>query len=111
MQSQKAKKDRTPFSPPTDHSAENAGYILWKGTKIVMFYTNDLKGTTTNPLSPGTSEEALKFVHGLVKLYRWTGDELLQRTEFFVPAPIVAYHMYMNSVDCMDQCQSTNPTW
>ena len=39
-----------------------------------------------------------------------TGTELLHRSTFMVPAPIVAYNQSMNSVDCMDQRRAVNPT-
>ncbi len=35
---------------------------------------------------------------------------MLHRTEFLVPAPIVAYSMFMNRVDRMDQLQATLAT-
>jgi hypothetical protein len=46
----------------------------------------------------------------LAKLERWTGSENLHRTKFDVPAIIVAYNVFMNSVDRMDQRRSRNPT-
>ena len=49
-------------------------------------------------------------VHGLTKISRWTGTEVLNRSDFFVAVPIVAYNMFMNDVDHMDQYRSTLPT-
>jgi hypothetical protein len=49
-------------------------------------------------------------VQGLAKLQHWTGKESFHRSIFDVPAPIVAYNMFMNSVDRLDQYRSTNPT-
>ena len=45
----------------------------------------------------------MRAVHGLAPLKRWTGSESVQRTTVMVPAPIVAYNMFMGSVDIMDQ--------
>ena len=38
------------------------------------------------------------------------GRRFCHRSQLNVPAPIVAYNIYMNSVDRMDQKRSTNPT-
>jgi hypothetical protein len=48
-----------------------------------------------------TDERAIKCVH------RLAGTEVLHWTDFFVPAPIVAYNMFMNGVNHMDQCRAT----
>jgi hypothetical protein len=45
-------------------------------------------------------------VNGLAKLYRWTDDCLLYRKVFMAPAVVVAYNLFMNSVDRMDQRRS-----
>jgi hypothetical protein len=55
-------------------------------------------------------EEAIKLCRGVAKLHRWTGTEVLNRSSFLVPAPIIAYNMFMNGVDRMDQLRSTNIT-
>ena len=106
----KRKKSRTQFVPPCDLVVENAGYIVWRDTKVVIFYTNDLAGTPSEPILDGGTDEAIALVRGLSPLKRWTGSETLHRTTFLVPAIIVAYNMYMNSVDRADQKRSTNPT-
>ena len=49
-----------------------------------------------------TDERAVHCVGGLAKVSRWTGTEVLHRTDFWVAAPIVAYNMFMNGVDRMD---------
>lgn len=101
---------KTPFVAPHDNIADNAGYIVWKDSKIVIFYTNDLAKTPSEPILDMNDEEAISCVHGLCTVHRWTGNEVLHRKEFHVPAIIGAYNKFMNSVDRMDQRRSTNPT-
>lgn len=102
--------ERAPFVIPHDEIAKNAGYIVWKNSKIVIFYTNDLANTPGEPILDMNNEEAVSCVHGLCTVHRWTGNEVLHRKEFHVPAIIGAYNKFMNSVDRMDQRRSTNPT-
>ena len=83
--------------------SEKSGYIIWKDRKIVIFYTNDLKFTPTEDIICGKRPDAVDAVHGLAPIKRWTGTESLQRSVFLAPAPIVAYNMFMGSVDIMDQ--------
>lgn len=106
----KPANQRTQFVAPTELVAENAGYIFWKDSKLVVFYTNDLASTPSRCILDSTSDEAVLCVRGLAPLKRWTGNESLHRTTFMVPVIIVAYNMYMNSVDRMDQKRATNPT-
>lgn len=101
---------RVAFVPPHESIANCAGYIVWRDSKVVVFYTNDLHATPSTFILRGNTEEAIRCVHGLEKLQRWTGIESLHRTTLNVPAPIVAYNLFMNSVDRMDQRRSTNPT-
>jgi hypothetical protein len=61
------------------------------------------------PVLLGSDERSVKCVHGLTKLSHWTGTEVLNRSDFFVAAPIVGYNMFMNGVDHMDQYRSTLP--
>ena len=105
----KPAKQRTPFVPPRNKVADKAAYIVWKDKKIVIFYTNYLTFTLAEPILDGGSEGAIKIVHGLAQLGRWTGGEVFHRTTFLVPAPIVAYNLFMNSVDRMDQKRSALP--
>ena len=77
---------------------------------MVIFYSNDLSGTPSHPIMDGTSPEAIKCVHGLSQLQRWTGVEVLHRTKFDVPTIIVAYNRYMNCIDRLDQGLATAPT-
>ena len=104
------KKDRYPFEYPRDHKADKSGYILWKDSKVVIFYANCLKSTPSQSLLMGSSDEVIKCVHGLAVLNRWTGDETMSRSSFKVPAIIVAYNRYMNGVDRADQLRMVNPT-
>ena len=106
----KPRNERVPFQIPLGPKSPNCGFILWKDSKLVMFYTNDLAHTPSEDILHDTSEEAIRCVNGLGPLHRWVGTEMLNRTVFHVPAPIVAYNMFMNSVDIMDQRRSTNPT-
>jgi hypothetical protein len=110
MQRKRPTSERVPFLPTDEHAADRAGYIIWKDTKVVVFYSNNLKSTPSRWIIPGDNAEAINCVHGLAELHRWTGDKILHRSVFLVPAPIVAYNKYMNGVDRMDQLRSTNPT-
>jgi hypothetical protein len=100
----------TQFVPPLDRPAEKCGCIIFKDSKLVLFYTNDLLENPAEPVLLGSDAQAVQCVHGLAKLSRWTGTEVLNRTDFLVAAPIVAYNMFMSGVDCMDQYHSTLAT-
>ena len=95
--------------PLHDKVTEKAGYIVWKDKKIIIFYTNDLASSPSIPIIDGSTPEARSAVHGLAILSRWTGKEIFHRTNFLVPSPIVAYNLFMNSVDRMDQKRSALP--
>jgi len=99
--------DRAAFVPPLDSNADRAGFIVFKDSKVVLFYSNDLCENPEEPILLGTDERAIRCVGGLAKISRWTGTENLHRTDFFVAAPIVAYNMFMNGVDRMDQYCAT----
>jgi hypothetical protein len=51
------------------------------------------------------NERAIICVNGLSKLHQWTDGCMLHRQAFMAPSPIVAYNLFMNVVDCMDQHQ------
>jgi hypothetical protein len=53
----------------------------------------------TRAIINGDDDEAIACVHGLATLFRWIGTEKMHRTQFDVPATIVAYNLFMNSVD------------
>jgi hypothetical protein len=89
--------------------AEKAGYIVWKDRKLVIFYTNNLAATPTRAIINGDNDEAIACVHGLATLFCWIGTEKMHHTQFDVPATIVAYNLFMNLVDRLDQKRSTNP--
>jgi len=102
--------NQTPFVPPLELRSEKAGYIVFKDSKVVIFYTNDLFEMPPEPMLQSTDERAIKCMHGLAMISRWTGTEVLHWTDFFVPAPIVAYNMFMNGVHHMDQRRATLAT-
>ena len=87
--------------------APNAGYIVYKDSKIVIFYTNDLAQTPSKPILYSTEAEAVTCVHGLAKMKRWTKKDIYHRSEYMVPSIIVAYNIFMNSVDRFDQYRQT----
>ncbi|KAE9041166.1 hypothetical protein PR003_g12877 [Phytophthora rubi] len=89
--------------------AVNAGYIVFRDKRTVVFYTNDLAGTPSQRILPGSSPEATWFCRGLAPLRRWKNDRVMHRQTFQVPAMIVAYNLFMNGVDRVDQLRSTNP--
>jgi hypothetical protein len=89
--------------------AENAGYIVFKDRAIVVFYTNDLASTPIELIN-SPNNTSIECVKGLAPLKRWIGNESMHRTVLMVPAPIVAYNIFMNGVDRFDQYRSTNPT-
>jgi hypothetical protein len=85
-------------------AAPNCGYIIFKDRRDVIFYTNDLADTPNELAVIGNNNEhAISCVNGLSKLHRWTDDCMLHRQAFMAPAPIVAYNLFMNAVDRMDQ--------
>jgi hypothetical protein len=77
---------------------------------VVVFYTNDLASNPPEPVVQGSDERAWTCVHGLAKISRWTGNETMHHKDFLVAALIVAYNMFMNGVDRMDQYRSTLAT-
>jgi len=101
------KAARTKFVPPFDHVSPESGYIVFKDAKVVIFYSNDLNGTPTEAIMDGSCELAQSICHGVSHVHRWTRVEIMKWTAFLVPAPIVAYNLFMNGVDRMDQLWST----
>jgi hypothetical protein len=77
--------------------------MIFKDSKVVVFYSNNLFERPLEAVLHGSDDRAVKCVHGLSTISRWTGTEVLHRTDFLVPAPIVAYNKFMNRVDHMDQ--------
>ena len=61
-------KDRTPFVPPLDSIAERTGYIVFKDSKVVLFYSNDLVQTPPEPILLHHDERAVQCVGGLAKI-------------------------------------------
>jgi hypothetical protein len=70
------------FIPSLNNPAKNCGYIVFKDSKIVLFYTNDLVEDPPEPVLLGSDERAVKCVHGLAKLSHWTGTEVVNRSDF-----------------------------
>ncbi|POM75332.1 LOW QUALITY PROTEIN: Hypothetical protein PHPALM_7578 [Phytophthora palmivora] len=106
---EKHKRTQKSFQHTFKRLASNAGYIVFRDKKTVVFYTNDLAGTPSQDVLPGHSQEAIQLCCGLAPLQRWTGDQVMHRKTFQVPAMIVAYNLFMNGVDRVDQLRSTNP--
>ncbi len=73
---------RSPFIPPLDQVANNSGFIIFKDYKVVVFYSNDLFETPPEAVLYGSDERAVNCVHGLSTISRWTGTEVLHRTDF-----------------------------
>jgi hypothetical protein len=97
--------DKEPNNP-----VPNAGYIIFKDRKTVVFYSNDLASTPPEWFCLGKDrEDCIACVHGLAPLPRWTDDSVMNRCVFQVPAVVVAYNLFMNAVDRMDQRRPSNP--
>ncbi|KAE8899747.1 hypothetical protein PF007_g16673 [Phytophthora fragariae] len=92
---------QTAYAPPTA-IVHNAGYVVFCDKLTVVFYTNDLAGTPSQRVLPGDSPEAIWLCNGLAPLRRWTGDQVLHRQTFQVPALVVSYNLFMNGVDRVD---------
>ena len=74
-----------------------------EGKKVIPFYTNNLAFTPDADILYVEDTQAINAVHGLAPLKMWCGMESLQRKMVMVPAPIVAYKIFMGSVDIIDQ--------
>ncbi len=86
------------------------GTIVWLDSRPVILYPNDLFCDVPEDIIYGTSDEAVKCVHGLVDIQRWLGSESFHRTTLRAPAIVVAYNYFMNGVDRMDQQRAVNTT-
>jgi hypothetical protein len=104
------KHQRVPFIPPMTKVSENAGYVVLKDAKVIVFYCNNLKLTPTSPLLPMDNEEAIHAVNGVCTIRRWTGFEVMHWSSLVVPVIVGAYNSFMNAVDHMDQIRSSCPT-
>lgn len=108
QESKKPRRIQTPFAAPEPRLAENSGYVVFVDSKIVLFYSNDLHETPSEYIMEPNAD-SIRCVNGICKLSRWVrGSNTFHRSEFEVPAIIVAYNKYMNSVDLMDQRRATN---
>ena len=88
--------------------AKQCGYILFLDKKPVIFYTNDLAKTLKTLFSGPDDPHTVEWVHGLATMWRWTGHSFHGKQSFQVPAPVVAYNLFMNGVDRAEQIISTN---
>ena len=104
------KDQRQPFVPPVGDIVPNSGFIIYMDKQPVVIHTNDLKSKMTNTFMYSTDELAVELVHGLVPLKRWTKKRNMFREEFMAPAIFVAYNIFMNGVDRMDQIRAVNPS-
>ena len=83
----------------------NASYIVFKDSKVHIFYSNDLASTPPGWFCLGNKDnECQACVHGLAALPWWTDECVMNHVNFMAPAVIVAYNLFMNAVDHMDQC-------
>lgn len=82
--------------------------MIFTDSRAAIFYYNDLRRTpSTNILE--SCAEAIECVNELTTQSRWVkGNDVFHRSELRVPVIIVAYVLFMNSVDLMDQRRSTN---
>ena len=83
--------------------SDKPGYIIFKENKLVFFYINGLKCTPSQMILDGDNSEVINAAHGLGPFYRWTGNKNIYRATFMVPVIIIAYNLFMNSVDVLDQ--------
>ncbi|GMF49324.1 unnamed protein product [Phytophthora fragariaefolia] len=101
-----AKAKQTTFDPVISQ-AEKAGYIVYNNRKVVIFYTNDLKATSSARVLPSTSPEAVLCCDRTFPFQRWTEDRMMHRKLFMVPAVIAAYNLCMNAVDRVNSVVQT----
>ncbi|GMF49486.1 unnamed protein product [Phytophthora fragariaefolia] len=99
---------QTPYVAPATIAA-NAGYTVFSDKMTVVFYTYDHAGSLPQRVLSDCSPEAVRLCRGLASLRRWTGEQMMHRKTFEVPAMIFAYNLFMNGVDRVDQLRSTNP--
>jgi hypothetical protein len=59
---------RSPFIPPLDQIASNSGFMVFKDSKVVVFYSNDLLETPPEPILTSSDDRAIKSIHGLAKI-------------------------------------------
>ena len=104
-----SKSQRTPFVPPVGEIIENAGFIVFMDKNPVIIHTNDLKYTMTTTFMYSNDQRTIDCVHGLVPLKRWEKKRSMFRSELKAPAIFVAYNVFMNGVDRMDQTRVVNP--
>ncbi len=52
---------------------------------MVVFYSNDLALTPTEPILSAQNESAIEAVWGLAVIKRWCGNEVIHRTKLRVP--------------------------
>ncbi len=71
LQRRLPKNQRTPFIPPMNKVAEYAGYVIFKDSKVVVFYSNDLALTPTEPILSTQNESAIEAVRDLAVIKRW----------------------------------------
>ena len=105
--------------PKTMESSEGYGYSSDYAYSTDSFATDDFNSenevldcddfnyTNTTIMTvikdSDESEEARKTVHGLTPFKRCKVTESMQRTTFMISDSVVAYKMFMGSVDIMDQ--------
>jgi hypothetical protein len=106
--------------PSRSFQVPNAGYLLFYDNNVVSMYHSGLADTPK--LDPVYSfgkfrlskqseiSHAIKCLHGLGPFHRWSNNKMTDKTVYQVPSIVLAYNMFMNSVDVMDQIRSANIT-
>jgi hypothetical protein len=71
------------FCPASKQNvANNASYLVFKDSKVIIFYSNDLFQTPPEPMLQESDTRAISCAHGLARISQWTGTEVLNWTDF-----------------------------
>lgn len=88
----------------------HSGYIIWKESKIVSIFTNDLADAQSADFLGDKEDETKRCVCGFASIRRCNGDDIMHRRELRGPKCLGAYNLFMNGIDKLDQLRSTSPT-
>ena len=102
--------DHTVLTKPKS-KAKNCGYVIYKDNKNVIVYSNHLTGTPSKYILSGKTDEAVDLVHGLGEILRYDKSiYTVNKKVYNVPNVVVAYQLYMNNVDVVDQLRKASYT-